>query len=118
MSELSSICEKMSMESLQSDCDALPTLYRVKDFGWPNTSPRYRGDHTQDSNPDWEHDPMSCAKMKEEAMRKMEVSYALYMANLNKPIPGKKATIAKDRDGWIRFVKPWKWSARREAVAI
>lgn len=117
MSELSSIYEKSSMGSLRSDYNAPPTLHLVKDFGWPTTSPRYRGDHTQLSNPDWEHDPMSCAKMKEEAMRKMEVSYALYMANMTNA-PRQKATATKDKDGWARFIKPWKWTVRREVAAL
>jgi hypothetical protein len=102
------------MESLLSDMDSSPTLL-VQDFGWPRASPRYRGDHTQESNPDWEHDPMDCAKAKAEAMKKMEVSYALYMANLGKPIV--KKTTMKDKDGWTRFVMPWKWTARRPEVA-
>jgi hypothetical protein len=119
MSELSTICEKMSMESFRSaDTDSPSTLFLVQDFGWPRASPRYRGDHRQESNPDWDHDPMACAKAKEEAMRKMEVSYALYMANMGQPISTKKSSATKDRDGWIRYVMPWKWTARREVAAI
>jgi len=106
------------MESLCSDYSSPPTLYLVKDFGWPTTSPRYRGDHTQLSNPDWEHDPMSCAKMKEEAMKKMEVSYALYMANMNNTTPAKKANATKDKDTWARIMRPWKWTVRREVSAM
>jgi hypothetical protein len=60
---------------------------------------------------------MDCAKAKAEAMKKMEVSYALYMANLGKPTT-KKTTTMKDKDGWTRFVMPWKWTARREVAAI
>jgi hypothetical protein len=116
MSDLSTICEKMSMESTRSDMDSPPSLFLVQDFGWPRASPRHRGDHTQESNPDWEHDPMACAKAKQEAMRKMEVSYALYMANMGQPITTKKSSANKD--GWIRYVMPWKWTARREVVAI
>jgi hypothetical protein len=116
MSELSTICEKMSMESIRSDIDCPPTLFLVKDFGWPMTSARYRGDHTQESNPDWEHDPMACAKAKKEAMKKMEVSYALYMANLGQPISTKKSNANKE--SWVRYVMPWKWTARREVAAI
>jgi hypothetical protein len=118
MSNLSSICEKMSMESLLLDMDSPPTLFLVLDFGWPRASPRHRGDHTQESNPDWEHDPMDCEDAKAEAMKKMEVSYALYMANLGKPIAKKPTTpTMKDKDGWTRFVMPWKWTARRPEVA-
>jgi hypothetical protein len=116
MSDLSTICEKMSMDSTRSDMDSSPSLFLVQDFGWPRASPRYRGDHTQESNPDWEHDPMACAKAKQEAMRKMEVSYALYMANMGQPITTKKTSTSKD--GWIRYVMPWKWTARREVVAL
>jgi hypothetical protein len=118
MSELSTICEKRSMESMCTDIDSPPTLFLVQDFGWPRTSARYRGDHTQESNPDWEHDPMACEKAKQEAMRKMEVSYALYMENLGKPISTKKAAAAKDKENWTRYVMPWRWTARREVAAI
>jgi hypothetical protein len=117
MSGLSIICEKLSMESLVTDVDSPPTLFLVQDFGWPRTSPRYRGDHTQESNPDWEHDPMDCAQAKKEAMKKMEVSYALYMANMSQST-AKKTTISKDKDGWMRYVMPWKWTVRREVAAI
>jgi hypothetical protein len=108
------------MESLISDVDSPPTLFLVQDFGWPKASPRHRGDHTQESNPDWEHDPMDCAKAKAEAMKKMEVSYALYMANMGKPIVKKSTmtTTMKDKDGWTRFVMPWKWTAARRDVAV
>jgi hypothetical protein len=118
MSDLSIINEKMSMDSKRTDYDSPPTLFIVKDFGWPATSPRYRGDHTQESNPDWEHDPMACAEAKEGAMKKMEVSYALYMANMAASTTPKKTATSKDKDGWIRFVLPWKWSVRRDVVAI
>jgi|TARA_R110002003_G_scaffold104_41_gene8566 hypothetical protein len=118
MSDLSIINEKMSMDSMRTDYDSLPTLFIVKDFGWPTTSPRYRGDHTQESNPDWEHDPLACAEAKEGAMKKMEVSYALYMANIAVSTTPKKTATSKDKDGWIRFVLPWKWSVRRDVVAI
>ncbi|KAL5120945.1 hypothetical protein ACEQ8H_001133 [Pleosporales sp. CAS-2024a] len=118
MSQLSTICEKMSMESIRTDMDALPTLFVVKDFGWPESSARYRGDHTPRSNPDWEHDPMACAKARAEAMRKMEVSYALYRANSGKPIARKKANANKDKDSWTRYVMPWKWAMRREVGAM
>jgi hypothetical protein len=77
-----------------------PTSLLVRDFGWPTTSARYRGDHTNASNPDWAHDPLDCPKAKEEAFQKMETSYALYMANLSRPrAPKKKAA-------WARFL-PW-----------
>jgi hypothetical protein len=120
MSNLSIISEDMSMDSsiYSCDSDSPPTLFLVQDFGWPRASPRHRGDHTQQSNPDWEHDPMACAKAKKEAMKKMEVSYALYMANMGQPVAGKKASSNKDKDGWIRYVMPWKWTARREAAAF
>jgi hypothetical protein len=120
MSSLSIISEDMSMGSsiYSCDSDSPPTLFLVQDFGWPRASPRHRGDHTQQSNPDWEHDPMACAKAKKEAMKKMEVSYALYMANMGQPVAGKKASSNKDKDGWIRYVMPWKWTARREAAAF
>lgn len=108
----------MSMESFCTDIDSPPTLFLVKDFGWPTTSARYRGDHTQESNPDWEHNPLACTKFKEEAMRKMEVSYALYMANIGRPVTTKKSTTTKDKDSWIRYVMPWRWTARREVAAI
>ncbi|OAL01259.1 hypothetical protein IQ06DRAFT_139156 [Phaeosphaeriaceae sp. SRC1lsM3a] len=113
MSELSTICEKISMDSSRSDFDGPPTLFLVQDFGWPRASPRYRGDHTPQSNPDWEHDPMTCAKARKEAMRKMEVSYALYMANMGQPV--KKPPATKE---WTRYVMPWKWVARREVAAV
>lgn len=78
-----------------------PASLLVRDFGWPTTSARYRGDHTQESNPDWDHDPLECPKAKQIAFQKMETSYALYMANLGTPVkaPKKKAT-------WTRFL-PW-----------
>jgi hypothetical protein len=121
MSDLSIISERLSMESdsvYSTDSDSPPTLFLVQDFGWPRASPRHRGDHTQQSNPDWEHDPMACAKAKKKAMKKMEVSYALYMANMGQPINGKKGSANKDKDGWIRYVMPWKWTARRESAAF
>lgn len=92
---MSSIDEKVDMMLLP------PKYLLVRDFGWPTSSARYRGDHTQKSNPDWEHDPLDCPKAKEEAFQKMEVSYALYMANLGGPkaVPKKKAA-------WARFL-PW-----------
>ncbi|KAI4605068.1 hypothetical protein J4E80_010751 [Alternaria sp. BMP 0032] len=78
-----------------------PTELLVRDFGWPSVSPRYRGDHTQESNPDWEHDPLDCEKAKAEAFEKMERSYALYMANLEKKPP-----VQKKKNTWARFL-PW-----------
>ncbi|KAH6864753.1 hypothetical protein BKA58DRAFT_413632 [Alternaria rosae] len=78
-----------------------PTELLVRDFGWPSVSPRYHGDHTQESNPDWEHDPLDCEKAKAEAFEKMERSYALYMANL-----GKKLPVQKKKATWARFL-PW-----------
>ncbi|KAF1945776.1 hypothetical protein EJ02DRAFT_419156 [Clathrospora elynae] len=74
----------------------------VRDFGWPAISPRYRGDHTPESNPDFDHDPLECADAKAEAFQKMERSYALYMANLE----GKKAPGQKKKAAWARFL-PW-----------
>jgi hypothetical protein len=118
MSDLPSICEKMSLESMSSYDSAHSTLYLVKDFGWPTTSPRYRGDHTQESNPDWEHDPMDCTEARAEAMRKMEVSYALYMANLAKKPAGTRKMTPKEKEGWSRYVMPWRWTARREIAAM
>ncbi|KAH8724494.1 hypothetical protein GQ44DRAFT_281055 [Phaeosphaeriaceae sp. PMI808] len=118
MSDLSIIRENSSTYSFQTDSDLLPTLFLVQDFGWPKTSPRYRGDHTHESNPDWEHDPMGCAKAKEGAMKKMEVSYALYLANMSHPPTTKKSRATKDKDGWTKFVMPWKWTARREVAAL
>lgn len=76
-----------------------PKCLLVRDFGWPTTSARYRGDHTPENNPDWDHDPLDCPKAKQEAFQKMEVSYALYMANLGTPVQKKKAP-------WARFL-PW-----------
>lgn len=115
MCDLPVINEKMSLETIRG-ADATPPMHcMVKDFGWPTTSPRYRGDHTQESNPDWAHDPMQCPEAKEEAMRKMEVSYALYMANMAAPTSTRKT--AEKKDGWTRYM-PWKWTARREVAAI
>lgn len=93
------------MYNLDEKIDMLllpPTSLRVRDFGWPETSARYRGDHTQESNPDWAHDPMDSPKAKEEAFQKMEVSYALYMANIGGP----KAGPQKKKAVWARFL-PW-----------
>lgn len=92
---MSSIDEKIDMLLLP------PKSLLVRDFGWPATSARYRGDHTQESNPDWAHDPLDCPKAKEEAFQKMEVSYALYMANLGAPKP-----VQKKKAAWARFL-PW-----------
>jgi hypothetical protein len=94
VSNLSVIDEKMGM-SLP------PTDLLVRDFGWPSVSPRYHGDHTQESNPDWDHDPLECEKAKAEAFEKMERSYALYMANL-----GKRPPVQKKKAVWARFL-PW-----------
>ena len=93
-----------------------PTDLLVRDFGWPSVSPRYHGDHTQESNPDWDHDPLECEKAKAEAFEKMERSYALYMANLGKPVKASK-TVEK-KEGWTRYVMPWKWTARREVAVV
>ncbi|KAF2853670.1 hypothetical protein T440DRAFT_285710 [Plenodomus tracheiphilus IPT5] len=95
VSNISSVDEKIDMLLLP------PTSLRVRDFGWPETSARYRGDHTQESNPDWAHDPLDCPKAKEEAFQKMEVSYALYMANITPRAPAQKKKAA-----WARFL-PW-----------
>lgn len=92
-SSMSSINEKIDMDLLP------PKTLLVRDFGWPESSARYHGDHTQESNPGWEHDPLDCPKAKEGAFHKMEVSYALYMANLGPPKQKKRAT-------WTRFL-PW-----------
>ena len=78
-----------------------PDDLRVRDFGWPSVSPRYYGDHTPESNPDWDTDPLECEKAKAEAFEKMERSYALYMANLT----GKRAPVQKKK-AWARFL-PW-----------
>jgi hypothetical protein len=120
MCDLPIICEKMSLDSdsTRSIDFEPPTLFLVKDFGWPIHSPRYIGDHTQESNPDWNHDPMDCTEARAEAMRKMEVSYALYMANLSKKTTAAKKPTSKEKDGWTRFVMPWRWTARREVAAI
>ncbi|KAH7349111.1 hypothetical protein BKA66DRAFT_294423 [Pyrenochaeta sp. MPI-SDFR-AT-0127] len=93
---LASIDEKASMVL------APPTDLMVRDFGWPTSSARYRGDHTPDSNPDWEHDPLDSAEAKEEAFKKMEKSYAIYMENLE----GKRAPVPKKKAAWARFL-PW-----------
>ncbi|CAO2654170.1 Nn.00g109030.m01.CDS01 [Neocucurbitaria sp. VM-36] len=94
---LSSTDEKISMMLLP------PTDLLVRDFGWPSTSARYRGDHTPDSNPDWEHDPLDSAEAKEEAFKKMEKSYAIYMGNLE----GARAVPKKEKKPvWARFL-PW-----------
>lgn len=93
---MSSVGEKTDMLLLS------PQSLRVRDFGWPETSARYRGDHTQESNPDWAHDPMDCPKAKQEAFQKMEVSYALYMANMEAP----KGRAQKKKAAWARFL-PW-----------
>ncbi|KAI8939091.1 hypothetical protein NX059_004929 [Plenodomus lindquistii] len=102
---LSSSSSVSHMSSIDGRVDLLllpPKSLRVRDFGWPADSARYRGDHTQESNPDWAHDPMECPKAKEEAMQKMEVSYALYMANLE----GSKTPAQKKKAAWARFL-PW-----------
>lgn len=72
----------------------------VRDFGWPSVSPRYHGDHTPESNPDWDHNPLDCEKAKQEAFEKMERSYAMYLANMEKKVPSKK------KASWSRFL-PW-----------
>jgi hypothetical protein len=79
-----------------------PTDLLVRDFGWPTVSPRYHGDHTPESNPDWATDPLECEEAKAEAFEKMERSYALYMANLS----GKRAPAQKKKATWARFL-PW-----------
>jgi hypothetical protein len=94
-SSLSTIDEKCEMGAPRAD-DLL-----VRDFGWPSLSPRYHGDHTPESNPDWDHDPLECKKAKQEAFEKMERSYALYMANL-----GRKVPAPKKKASWSRFL-PW-----------
>ncbi|EMD66589.1 hypothetical protein COCSADRAFT_35097 [Bipolaris sorokiniana ND90Pr] len=94
-SSLATIDEKYDMGSSRND-DML-----VRDFGWPSVSPRYHGDHTPESNPDWDHNPLECEKAKQEAFEKMERSYALYMANLGKKVPGQKK-----KTSWSRFL-PW-----------
>jgi len=114
MCDLPVICEKMSFETIRG-ADLTPPMHcLVKDFGWPTTSARFKGDHSQENNPDWAHDPLDCTEMRAEAMRKMEVSYALYMANLGKPLAEKKP----EKKEWTRFVLPWKWTARREVAVI
>lgn len=95
VSRLSLIDEKVEMGLLP------PTCLLVRDFGWPASSARYRGDHTHESNPDWDHDPLESPKAKEEAFQKMEVSYALYMANLGTPVK-----VPKKKISWTRFL-PW-----------
>ncbi|KAF1836333.1 hypothetical protein BDW02DRAFT_240419 [Decorospora gaudefroyi] len=97
VTSLSVIDEKLAMSPPRTDL-------LVRDFGWPAISPRYRGDHTPESNPDWAHDPLECAEAKQEAFEKMERSYALYMANLT----GKRAPAVqqKKKAAWARFL-PW-----------
>lgn len=56
---------------------------------------------------------MTCAKARKEAMRKMEASYAIYMANMGQPV--KKPAATKE---WTRYVMPWKWVVRREVAAL
>lgn len=73
----------------------------VRDFGWPSLSPRYHGDHSPESNPDWDHNPLDCEKAKQEAFERMERSYALYMANMGKTVP-----VPKKKASWSRFL-PW-----------
>lgn len=115
MSDLPIIHEKMSMDTIRG-VDLTPPVYcLVKDFGWPSTSPRYRGDHTQESNPDWDYNPLECIEAREEAMRKMEASYKIYMANMGQPVSDKKSSDKKD--SWTRFVMPWRWTLRREVTA-
>jgi hypothetical protein len=94
VTNLSVIDEHFEMSSLP------PIDLLVKDFGWPSASPRHLGDHTPESNPDWDTDPLECEKAKAEAFEKMERSYALYMANLT----GKRAP--KKKAAWARFL-PW-----------
>ncbi|KAJ4375039.1 hypothetical protein N0V83_002118 [Neocucurbitaria cava] len=95
MTSLSSTDEKISMLLLPA------TDLLVRDFGWPSSSARYRGDHTPDSNPDWEHDPLDSAEAKEEAYKKMEKSYAIYMGNLE----GARAVPKKEKKPvWARFL--------------
>lgn len=107
----------MSIETIRG-LDLTPNMYSmVKDFGWPMTSPRYVGDHTEESNPDWDHNPLKCPEVRAEAMRKMEVSYAAYMANLGRPVKASKAAADK-KEGWTRYVMPWKWTARREVAVV
>lgn len=80
-----------------------PTDLLIRDFGWPSASPRYRGDHTPDSNPDWNEDPLDCEGAKEAAFEKMEKSYKIYMGNLE----GSRAGAKKEkRTIWARLL-PW-----------
>ncbi|EDU41232.1 hypothetical protein PtrSN002B_009283 [Pyrenophora tritici-repentis] len=101
----SSSCSRASSLSVIDENHEMtfpPAELLVRDFGWPAVSPRYRGDHTPESNPDWDHDPLECEEAKAEAFEKMEKSYALYMANLGKRVPTQKKKAAP----WARFL-PW-----------
>ena len=64
-SSLVTIDEKYEMGAPRND-DML-----VRDFGWPSVSPRYHGDHTPESNPDWDHNPLECEKAKQEAFERI-----------------------------------------------
>lgn len=72
----------------------------VRDFGWPSVSPRYHGDHSPESNPDWDHDPLEDEEAKQKAFQKMERSYAMYLANMDVKRPLRKKRT------WARFL-PW-----------
>lgn len=91
---LSTVSDKYEMGVSRTD-DLL-----VRDFGWPSVSPRYHGDHTPESNPDWDHNPLECEKARQEAFERMEKSYALYMANMGRKVPAPKKV------SWSRFL-PW-----------
>lgn len=76
----------------------------VRDFAYVITSPRYHGDHSPESNPDHDDDPLGTPEAKEAAMRRMEKSYAAYMGL-------RKAPKLQMQEKWSRYL-PWKKSER------